>query len=180
MGVKGDFLSKELQPVLIAVNAFHTIFGLMVVVDLSWLIHALVHTVPSKTTYGGISDEHLLAYLIMGETSGIADAIFYWFLDKFQYQPHGFIVISEERATLEKKGVLDEREALAEENLNVVKSMYARKKALITRALLVGAFRRSVQLTAAIAILLQKIGIKVFMSFAETDHQVTLAVSNTT
>ena len=76
-GCKGDFLSKEMKAVLIAVNAFHTIFGLMVIVDLSWLIHALVHTVPSKTAHGGFSDEHLLAYLIMGDTSGIADAILY-------------------------------------------------------------------------------------------------------
>lgn len=127
MGVKGEFLSKEMKAVLIAVNAFHTIFGLMVVVDLSWLIHALVHTVPSKTAHGGISDEHLLAYLIMGNTSGIADAIFYWFLDKFQCQPHGFIVIAEERATHEKDTVLAVREAQAKQNLDVVKDLYKKK-----------------------------------------------------
>ena len=179
MGVQGEFLSKELKAVLIAVNAWHTIFGLMVVVDLSWLIHALVHTIPSKTAYGGISDEHLLAYLIMGDTSGIADAIFYWFLDKLQYQPHGFIVIAEERATEEKDTVLAEREAKAKQNLDLVKNLHAKKKkADITRDLLVGAFRRSVHLTAAIAILLQKIGVRVVMSFAETDHQVNLAVFN--
>ena len=178
MGVKGDFLSKEMKAVLIAVNAFHTIFGLMVIVDLSWLIHALVHTVPSKTAHGGFSDEHLLAYLIMGDTSGIVDAIFYWFLDKFQYQPHGFIVIAEERATHEKDIVLAAREAHAKENLDVVKTLYPKKKSLITREHLVGAFRRSVNLTAAIAICLQKIGVRVLMSFGETDHQVTLVVSN--
>ena len=87
MGVKGEFLSKELKAVLIAVNAFHTIFGLMVVVDLSWLIHALFHTVTSKTAYGGISDEHSLAYLIMGETSGITDAISIGFLTSFSTNP---------------------------------------------------------------------------------------------
>ena len=55
MGVKDDFLSKELKAVFIAVNVFHTIFGLMLVVVLSWLIHALIHTEPSKTAHGAIS-----------------------------------------------------------------------------------------------------------------------------
>ena len=116
MGVEGNFLNKELKPVLITANAFHTIFGLMVVVDLSWLIHAVINTVPSKTAYGGISDDHLLDYLIKGDTSGIASEIFYWFLDKFQYQPHGFIVIAEERATKEKSDVLADRDAKAKIN----------------------------------------------------------------
>ncbi len=176
MGVGGQFLSKELKPVLITTNAFHTIFGLTVVIDLSWLIHALVRTLPSKTAYGGISDDQLLAYLILGDTSGIANEIFYWFLDKFQYQPNAFIVIAEETATAEKNDVLADREAKASINLEVVKKLHAQKKiSQITRELLVGAFRRSVHLTVAIAILLQKLAkVRVFMSYAETDHQVNI------
>ena len=59
MGVKGEFLSEELKPVLMVVNAFHVIFGLMVAVDLSWLIHALIHAEPVKHAYGCISDDHI-------------------------------------------------------------------------------------------------------------------------
>ena len=71
MGVKDDFLNKELKAVLIAVNVFHTIFGLMLVVVLSWLIHALIHTEPSKTAHGAISDDHWINYLMTDKTSVI-------------------------------------------------------------------------------------------------------------
>ena len=176
MGVEGKFLSQELKPVLMEVNAFHVIFGLMVAVDLSWLIHALIHAPPSKHSYDWISDAHLFAYLMHDDRSGIADVIFYWFLDKFQYQPHGFLVISEERATQEKDLVLAQREAIAKKHFEVVQTSHKKGKA-IERADLEGAFRRSVKLTAAIATLLQKIGVRVVMSVGETDHQVNYFVS---
>lgn len=87
-------------------------------------------------------------------------------------------MIAEERATHEKDAVLAVREAHAKQNLAVVKDLHKKKKSLITRDHLVGAFRRSVNLTAAIAIRLHKIGVRVLMSFGETDHQVTLVISN--
>jgi len=175
MTVKGDIL-QHLKPVLIDVNAWTVIFGLSVILDLSWLLHDLVRSKDvHEGCYGGYSPDALENYVLNSDPEGIAEGVYHWFADKCQYHPHSFIVVAEERAPPAKADELASRNkaaSLAKEAAIKLSRSKKKGKEKELNDSLKKAFRRTPALTFAIAKKLQKLGIRVIMCASENDPQV--------